>query len=305
MSSRLTMMPASHTATSGPPKRGSTATTRPATISTTPTASIAWCAVPGTIESIWGARYFDQSVSTFANLSRPNTIGRTVKPTRSTWKTWAAAAGTRCSGTTWVLPRSVMMTSGLKDDRLDVRTPRVLRQDSCLLESGGAVAEDLAGQIAAVGALADPARRALYRFVSAASEPVSRDEAAAGVGLARHTVKFHLDRLVDDGLLETEYRRLSGRRGPGAGRPSKLYRRSARQIDVTLPERHYDLAGQILAGAVESAAASGTPVLEAVDDAAAAEGRRLAAATGSAPLDDVLTGLGYEPRAAGDAVVLA
>jgi predicted ArsR family transcriptional regulator len=164
------------------------------------------------------------------------------------------------------------------------------------------VAEDLAGQIAAVGALADPARRALYRFVSAASEPVSRDEAAAGVGLARHTVKFHLDRLVDDGLLETEYRRLSGRRGPGAGRPSKLYRRSARQIDVTLPERHYDLAGQILAGAVESAAASGTPVLEAVDATASAEGRRLAApGTG---LTDVLTDLGFEPRETGDGVVL-
>jgi predicted ArsR family transcriptional regulator len=164
------------------------------------------------------------------------------------------------------------------------------------------VVEDLAGQIAAVGALADPARGALYRFVAAASEPVSRDQAAAGVGMARHTVKFHLDRLVDDGLLETEYRRLSGRRGPGAGRPSKLYRRSARQIDVTLPERHYDLAGQILAGAVEAASVSGTPVLEAVDAAASAEGRRLAA-PGSG-LIDVLTDLGFEPREAGGDVVL-
>src|SRR4051812_41143047 len=131
--------------------------------------------------------------------------------------------------------------------------------------------EDLAGQIAAVGALADPARRALYRFVAASEAPVSRDQAAAGVGLARHTVKFHLDRLVDDGLLETEYRRLAGRRGPGAGRPSKLYRRSGRQIAVSLPERHYDLAGEILAGAVDAAAVSGRPVLEAVDAAATAE----------------------------------
>src|SRR3954453_6122697 len=117
--------------------------------------------------------------------------------------------------------------------------------------------EDFDGQVAAVGALADPARRALYRFVSAAENPVSRDQAAAGVGLARHTVKFHLDRLVDDGLLEAEDRRLSGRRGPGAGRPAKLYRRAARQFAVTLPERHYDLAGRVLAAAVESAAARG------------------------------------------------
>ena len=164
------------------------------------------------------------------------------------------------------------------------------------------MAENLAGQIAAVGALADPARRALYRFVAAAAEPVSRDQAAVGVGLARHTVKFHLDRMVDDGLLETEYRRLSGRRGPGAGRPSKLYRRSARQIDVSLPERHYDLAGRILAGAVEAAAVSGEPVLEAVESAASSEGRRLTS-PGSA-LTDVLTDLGFEPRETGDGVVL-
>src|SRR4051795_980144 len=158
---------------------------------------------------------------------------------------------------------------------------------------------------AVIGALADPARRALYRYVAASASPVSRDQAAEDVGLARHTVKFHLDRLVDEGLLETEYRRLSGRRGPGAGRPAKLYRRAARQFAVTLPERHYDLAGRILAGAVDTAAGSGRPVRTAVDDAAAAEGRRLAAASGSAPLDDVLTGLGYEPRTAEDAVVLA
>ncbi|MGY1604858.1 helix-turn-helix transcriptional regulator [Geodermatophilus sp. SYSU D00815] len=156
-------------------------------------------------------------------------------------------------------------------------------------------------ELAAVGALADPARRALYRFVVAADGPVGRDQAAAGVGLPRHTVRFHLDRLVADGLLETEYRRLSGRRGPGAGRPAKLYRRAAREFAVTLPERHYDLAGRILAGAV--AAAGDGPVGPAVAAAAAAEGRRLAEP--AAPLADVLTGLGYEPRPDGDGVVLA
>jgi predicted ArsR family transcriptional regulator len=164
------------------------------------------------------------------------------------------------------------------------------------------VAEDLAGQITAVGALADPARRALYRFVAGAQAPISRDQAAAGVGLPRHTVKFHLERLVEDGLLETEYRRLTGRRGPGAGRPAKLYRRSARQFDVTLPERHYDLAGRILAGAVDAAAATGQPVRAAVDAAATAEGRALA--DPGTPLVDVLAGLGYEPRDTSDGVVL-
>jgi predicted ArsR family transcriptional regulator len=168
---------------------------------------------------------------------------------------------------------------------------------------------DFAAQVAGVGALAEPARRALYLYVVGQPEPVSRDRAAAGVGLARHTAKFHLDKLVAEGLLSTEFRRLSGRSGPGAGRPTKLYRRADRQIAVTLPERHYDLAGQILAAAVEAAARSGVPVVEAVQEAAAVAGRRLGSACGTPvrSLDDVahvLAGQGYEPRIEGSAVVL-
>ena len=138
--------------------------------------------------------------------------------------------------------------------------------------------DDFAAQVSGVGALAEPARRALYLYVVAQPEPVSRDQAAAGAGLPRHTAKFHLDKLVADGLLDTEYRRLSGRRGPGAGRPTKLYRRSSRQVAVTLPPRHYDLAGQILARAVEDAARDGVPVLQAVQRAAVDAGHRLGAA---------------------------
>ena len=136
--------------------------------------------------------------------------------------------------------------------------------------------DDFVSQVSGVSALAEPARRALYLYVAAQPEAVSRDQAAEGVGLPRHTAKFHLDKLVEEGLLDTEFRRLSGRRGPGAGRPTKLYRRSAREVAVTLPQRHYDLAGQILAGAVEAAAREGVPVLEAVQRAAADCGRRSA-----------------------------
>jgi len=174
--------------------------------------------------------------------------------------------------------------------------------------------DDFVSQVAGVSALAEPARRALYLYVVAQPEPVSRDQAAAGADLPRHTAKFHLDKLVEEGLLDTEYRRLSGRRGPGAGRPTKLYRRSARQVAITLPQRHYELAGQILAGAVESAATGGTPVLEAVQRAAAEAGRRLGAAenrrdvrSSPSPLDElaaVLAAHGYEPRVQGDAIVL-
>jgi predicted ArsR family transcriptional regulator len=164
--------------------------------------------------------------------------------------------------------------------------------------------DEFAAQVVGVGALADPARRALYRFVTEADAPVSRDQAAAGVGLPRHTAKFHLDRLVGEGLLDTEFRRLSGRRGPGAGRPAKLYRRSARQFDVTLPQRQYDIAGRILAGAVDTAAATGAPVVEAVREAAGEEGRRLAGEPGTDSLVDLLSALGYEPRGEAGRVVL-
>src|SRR4051812_30878168 len=159
--------------------------------------------------------------------------------------------------------------------------------------------DEFAAQVAGVAALADPLRRALYRFITEADAPVSRDQDAAGVGLARHTAKFHLDRLVDDGLLDTEFRRLSGRRGPGAGRPAKLYRRAARQFEVSLPGRSYDVAGRILASGIDTAS-GGAPVLDAVREAAVDEGRRLARERGSDSLVEVLAGLGYEPRDDGE-----
>jgi predicted ArsR family transcriptional regulator len=166
--------------------------------------------------------------------------------------------------------------------------------------------DDFVAQVSGVSALAEPARRALYLYVAGQPEPVSRDQAADGVGLPRHTAKFHLDKLVDEGLLDTEFRRLSGRSGPGAGRPTKLYRRSARQVAVTLPPRHYDLAGQILAAAVETAAAEGVPVLDAVHHAAAEHGRRLGAEarTRGSGAAETLAGQGYEPRTQDGVLVL-
>ena len=112
------------------------------------------------------------------------------------------------------------------------------------------------------------ARRALYLYVRDQGTAVSRDEAAAGVGVPRHQAKFHLDKLVDDGLLEVEFARRAGRQGPGAGRPAKLYRLGSRELAVTLPERRYELAGQLLARAIADARGTGQPVAEALDRAA-------------------------------------
>ena len=114
---------------------------------------------------------------------------------------------------------------------------------------------DLEAHVGGIGALADPTRRGLYEYVVAQPDAVGREEAAAELGLAVSTAGFHLDKLVVEGLLTTEFRRLTGRTGPGAGRPSKLYRRSEREFAVSLPPRRYDLVGEILAAAVDRAAA--------------------------------------------------
>jgi predicted ArsR family transcriptional regulator len=131
-------------------------------------------------------------------------------------------------------------------------------------------------RLAVIGALGEPTRRALYEHVAATGDWVSRDEAADAVGLERGTAAHHLDRLADDGLLEIDYQRRSGRQGPGAGRLAKLYRRARRDFDVTLPPRDYLLAGRLLAEAADRSRIEGTEITETLHDAATAEGRGLA-----------------------------
>jgi predicted ArsR family transcriptional regulator len=165
------------------------------------------------------------------------------------------------------------------------------------------VHNEFAEQVAGIGALSEPTRRMLYEYVVAQPDAVSRERAANAVELPLHSVKFHLDRLVADGLLEVEYRRLSGRTGPGAGRPAKLYRRASREVSVSLPERRYDLAGDVLATAIDRALSDAAPIAQAVRDAARVAGRRLAttgtddrSGSGLDRTAGVLAGHGYEPR---------
>lgn len=176
--------------------------------------------------------------------------------------------------------------------------------------------EDFAAQVASIAALGEPTRRALYRHVVAQSEPVSRDQAANAIGVAPHIAKFHLDRLEECGLLEVEYSRPAGRTGPGAGRPTKFYRRSKRDVTVSLPERHYDLAGRILATAIRTAQDGEVTVAEALRGAGTTVGRSLgeeARGRGGPQRDqaELLVALrqavddyGYESRAEGDGLTL-
>ena len=130
--------------------------------------------------------------------------------------------------------------------------------------------------IDAIALLDEPARRTLYEWVVRQGRAVGRDEAAAGTGVSRALAAFHLDRLARAGLLSTEYRRLSGRSGPGAGRPSKLYKRSERDVRVSLPERRYDVAAQLMAEALDDP--SGEPPAVALRHAAHRMGEEVGSA---------------------------
>lgn len=149
--------------------------------------------------------------------------------------------------------------------------------------------------VAALSALDDPVRRRLYDYVCASSDPVGRDEAAAGAGIARPLAAYHLDKLADEGLLTVAYARRSGRSGPGAGRPAKLYARSDRELAASIPPRDYGLAARLLAEAVASDTAGGTG--RALSDAADRLGRDLARDTPDPPpdIEEILRARGYEP----------
>ena len=150
--------------------------------------------------------------------------------------------------------------------------------------------------LASVSSLEDPVRRRLYEIVSSRPEPMGRDEAAAAAGIGRPLAAYHLDKLVESGLLTVTYQRLGERSGPGAGRPAKLYAKSDREFAVSVPPRDYELAAQILVQAVaedqEGTSRAG------LQDAARRLGTELARreqADEARDLPSVLSAHGYEP----------
>ena len=156
--------------------------------------------------------------------------------------------------------------------------------------------ERLQDQLSSLAALEDPLRRRLYFFVAEQPEEVGRDQAARALKISRSLAAFHLDKLVEAGLLQVSHGRTTGRTGPGAGRPAVLYSRAERQHEVSIPARSYALAARLLADAIDEAGAD--RVLQA---AAEREGERQgrAEAEGPAGLDAVEAALrrrGYEPE---------
>lgn len=168
-------------------------------------------------------------------------------------------------------------------------------------------AEDLERRIGGIAALDQPQRRGLYRLLSERGGWVTRDEASEALGVPRSVAAFHLDKLVEAGVVEVSFERMTGRTGPGAGRPAKLYRRGTVEVSASVPDRRYELAGSLLATAISETERTGAPITESLGAAARAAGRvvgeEAAAATGPLTKRDqrrqvvleILARHGYEP----------
>ena len=173
----------------------------------------------------------------------------------------------------------------------------------------------LAERIHGVAGLDHPVTQSVYRLLAERAE-LSRDAAATALELPRSVAAFHLDKLADAGLAVVHFERLTGRTGPGAGRTAKIYRRADTALEVSLPERRYDLVGDVLADAVERSAQEGEPIEQAVRAAPTATGPRTGhhayeraapGAGGARRRDDVIETLvrhGYEPSRTGGDIVL-
>ena len=167
---------------------------------------------------------------------------------------------------------------------------------------------ELEHRIAGIAALDQPLRRDLYRLLSDRDGWTTRDEASEALGVARSVAAFHLDKLAEAGVVEVRFERTNGRTGPGAGRPSKLYRPSDDEVSASVPERRYDLAGSLLATAVAEASGTGATVADCLSATAHAAGRQIGeesrdAATSLEPSEDrrhavleVLARHGYQPE---------
>ena len=161
-----------------------------------------------------------------------------------------------------------------------------------------------AADLMAVALLAEPTRQRLYLYLRERREPVGREEAARHTGIKPRLVAFHLDRMADAGLLKVEYRRLSGRVGPGAGRPAKVYSVSSRSFSVEIPQTRYALAASMMATALSAGGprADGAESLQgvatAVGEKLGDEIRRQARTKGARQeaVQSKLQQLGYEPR---------
>ncbi|MER6472378.1 helix-turn-helix transcriptional regulator [Streptomyces collinus] len=128
-----------------------------------------------------------------------------------------------------------------------------------------APADEVDRAIDSVSALGEDSRRRMFAFIRRSGHAVTRDEAAASVGISRKLAAFHLDKLVDAGLLRARYESPGGIRK--VGRKPKVYEPTDAQIAVSIPDRRHELLADLLLEAV---------VTEGADESAAQAAMRSA-----------------------------
>lgn len=147
-------------------------------------------------------------------------------------------------------------------------------------------------RIAAVASLGDATRRALFDYVRRAGHPVGREEAAHALGLSRGVAAAQLDRLAEEGILKAAFAK-AGPGGPGTGRPSKFYTAAAPEVLASVPERRYELAGELIASAAERSMELQEPMAESLQKVGHEEGSAIGRRQGS--IEAVLEATGYAP----------
>ncbi|MCQ9163070.1 metalloregulator ArsR/SmtB family transcription factor [Arthrobacter sp. STN4] len=151
-----------------------------------------------------------------------------------------------------------------------------------------------AERLNAVASLGDPVRKRLFELLRESPHALSRDDCAQALGLPKSTIRAQLDRLAADGLLLVEFRKVGERTGPGSGRPTKLYTVAVGEVAASVPARHYDLAAELLAAAVQRSIDSSEDVGDALAQVAFEAGKRLGAGAGT--IHNLLADTGYDPR---------
>jgi len=146
----------------------------------------------------------------------------------------------------------------------------------------------------AVAVLVDPVRRALFDHVRRQGKAIGREEAADAIGVSRHLAAFHLDKLVEAGLLGARYEAPADR-PRGRGRTPKVYE-AISSIDLTVPPRRYELLASVLASVVAS---SPDDLHSAALEEARTRGIAFGCSLSSLPIVDALERLGFEPAPAG------
>jgi predicted ArsR family transcriptional regulator len=98
-------------------------------------------------------------------------------------------------------------------------------------------------------AVGDPELRETLLWARAQARPIDADQLAAAHEIHRNVARSRLERLVTARLLTASFERRTGRTGPGAGRPAKVYAVSPELGAIEFPARRYEsLLGLLVAG---------------------------------------------------------